>query len=239
VFEASLEHSYAKRLGVKLGDRLEVEIQGVKVIAKVTSLRSVRWTSFRPNFFVLLSRAALEDAPTTWVGSLPRRDAAVQQALQSRLMERFPNLTMIDVSRTMDRVMDMIKRLLSAIRFISLFSLAAGLAVVLGIVISGTGERAKHLVLWRLLGASNQEMSGLLAVEFACLALVASVMGLGLAALASRWLVQHWFDLTWRVAWGEIGMITGLVVAVTVVAGWLSTSDLFMKSPASLLRGDV
>ena len=48
----SVEEEFASELGLDLGDEIVFDIQGVEVKAKVTSIRSVKWQSLRPNFFI-------------------------------------------------------------------------------------------------------------------------------------------------------------------------------------------
>lgn len=234
--EASVEQSFAKRLGVGVGDRLDVDIQGVRVTAAITSLRTVRWTSFRPNFFVLLSRSTLEGAPQTWVASLPRMDRQAQGAFQTRLIEQFPNLTAIDVSDAMERIAELLGRILAALRLVSVFAVVAGLAVVTAIVVSSVRERLYEVVLWRLLGASAGEVLGMLCVEFVVWGTLASLLGWALASGASAYVVGAWFDLPWWVAWKEVGLITGGVIGLTVVTGWLVSSELLIHPPLAVLR---
>src|SRR5690606_32206701 len=50
--ELSVEEEFAADLGWKIGDTVGFDIAGQQMEATVTSLRSVDWESFRPNFFV-------------------------------------------------------------------------------------------------------------------------------------------------------------------------------------------
>jgi len=234
--EASLEQTFAKRLGVGLGDRLEVDIQGRKIEATITSLRVVKWTSFRPNFFVLWSRADLEGAPHTWVASLPRLAPDSQSELQNRLIERFPNLTAIDVTEAMNRLAELVNGVLSALRGVSLLVVAAGLAVIVAMVVSSVRERLREVVLWRLLGASGAEVLGMLCTEFAVWGILACGLGLTLAAGASSYLFTTWFELSWQVEWQAVGIIVVGVIGLTVTVGWLMASELLIHPPLEVLR---
>ena len=66
----SLEHRFAKRLGISLGDTLTFDIQNVEIEGKVVNLRRVKWSNFEPNFFVVFEEGLLSDAPKTYVSSL-------------------------------------------------------------------------------------------------------------------------------------------------------------------------
>ena len=61
--ELSVEENFARGLGWQLGDRIAFDIAGRRFEAPITSLRSVEWESFQPNFFVLASPGALDGYP--------------------------------------------------------------------------------------------------------------------------------------------------------------------------------
>src|SRR5690606_10720048 len=65
--ELSVEENFAKGLGWKIGDRIAFDIAGQRFEAPVTSLRSVEWESFQPNFFVLASPGALDGYPASHI----------------------------------------------------------------------------------------------------------------------------------------------------------------------------
>ena len=67
--------------GIEVGDRLGLDVQGLEV-AQVTSLRRVRWSSMRPNFFMLFPPGVLEHAPQTdfAVAQTPRCSGSKQNA---------------------------------------------------------------------------------------------------------------------------------------------------------------
>jgi len=107
----SLEEGIAETLGVKLGDALTFDIAGSKVTAKVTSLRKVDWDSFRVNFFALVSaRAARHHAGHLYLGvSRP----GVQQRVVPALVQKYPNILVIDIGeivRQVQGIMDSVSR---------------------------------------------------------------------------------------------------------------------------------
>jgi putative ABC transport system permease protein len=70
----SLEDGIAESLGVKLGDTLTFDIAGLRVTAKVTSLRKVDWDSFRVNFFALFPPGPLDAMPATYIAAFRAPD---------------------------------------------------------------------------------------------------------------------------------------------------------------------
>ena len=86
-------------------------MQGVPVEGEVVSLREVRWNSFQPNFFVVFQPGVLEDAPAVYLASVPQLPAEQRDALQASLQVAFPNVSSIDVTRAVQRMLGLIDQL--------------------------------------------------------------------------------------------------------------------------------
>jgi putative ABC transport system permease protein len=234
--EASLEKRFAESLGARLGDTLSFDVQGVPITATVTSLRAVRWASLRPNFFILLSPHAIRDAPQVWVASLPPLDAQRRARVQARLAERFPNVTAFDVSEAGARINAVIERIATAIRFIGLFCLGAGLVVLVGIGLSTARERRGDAALLKALGARNRVLAWSLAAEFGALGLVATVLGLAQALLLGWILVVQVLDLRLALPWTQLVLLGVGIVALSAGAGLLACREVFTAKPLAVLR---
>ena len=128
--EISLEVRYAERMGFKLGDLLTFNVQEVLIEAVVINLRRVQWNSFQPNFFILFQTGVLEDAPGTFLGSIGGLDATDRLNVQNRIVQDFPNVSVIDVTRTVGRVLKISDQMVLALRLMAYLSILAGLVVV-------------------------------------------------------------------------------------------------------------
>ena len=83
----SLEEGIAKTLHLQLGDRLVFDIGGVQTSARITSVRSVDWSSMRANFFAMYPVAQLENVPVTYMAAFR---AAPQKGFDNALVHQFP-----------------------------------------------------------------------------------------------------------------------------------------------------
>ncbi|MBI4218301.1 MAG: FtsX-like permease family protein, partial [Elusimicrobia bacterium] len=145
--ETSLEERFAERLGAKLGDQLTFDVQGVEIQARVTSIRKVRWSSFTPTFFILISPWALADAPKTWVGSVSGLDGRKLDSIQTDLSREFPNVNIFYIAQTSEKIHNIMKRVLWTIQFVALFALISGLIVLAGVTFSTAKERESNSIL--------------------------------------------------------------------------------------------
>ena len=67
----SLEQRFAQRLSLALGDRITFDVLGVAIIGRVVNIRTVKWTSFLPNFFIVFAPGAFEEVHKTWLPAIP------------------------------------------------------------------------------------------------------------------------------------------------------------------------
>jgi putative ABC transport system permease protein len=232
--EASFEVEIARVLGFGIGTMLTYEVAGERVTARVTSLREVDWDSFKPNFFVALAPGALEGLPATYVGSVhlpPERAAALLE-----LTRRFPSVTVIDTDVILQQVRDVIARASLTVEFVFLFTLGAGLLVLLAAVEASRDERRFESAVLRTLGAARRVVLAGVAAEFLALGLLAGLLAV-LAAGGVEWLLaREVFDMPWRPApaLALIGAALGtLLVGAT---GVLATYGVVGHPPAETLR---
>ena len=234
--EASMEERYAQRLGVGLGDPVTFDVQGVPVTATVTSLRRVDWSTFKPNFFVLLSPAALSDAPQTWIASLPALPAPERKALQARLAERFPNAAVFDLSEIALKVAALLDRLVWTIRIIALVALAAGLVVLIGMALATAASRRQDGALLLVLGARRRTIGSSIAAEFALLGLFAGVLGAGLAIAGSWLVVDVVIGLELTVPWVALAVLAGGIAVGCALTGAVACRGVWRVQPLAVLR---
>lgn len=234
----SVEAGLAGELVVGVGDTLVWNIQGVRVHSVITSLREVNWARFEPNFFVVFAPGALEDAPQSWVTLTRVTDAAARGRIQRRLAEQVPNVTSVDLGEVQRALESVIGRVVTAIRFMALFSLATGAVVLVGAIATSRWQRIREGTLLRTLGATRGQVLRILGVEYATLGLAAALVAATLAGVAgwalARWLFETTFVLP---VLPLLGLAAGLVALTTTVGLW-SSLEVLERPPLEVLRAE-
>ena len=230
----SVEKEYAERLGLKLGDTVSYDVAGEEVTATITSLREVRWDSFQPNFFMVFSPGVLEDVTGTLITSVhvnpDQRPALVD------LVRQFPEVTIIDIDALLSQVRDVMEKAALAVQYVFLFTLAAGLMVLLAAVQATRDERRYESAMLRTLGASRRVVFQGVAAEFTVLGLLAGVLAAAGATVAGWFLAREVFNLAYApdpAVW--IAGIAGGALLVGV-AGVLAARSVVTQPPAATLR---
>ncbi len=227
--QISVEKRFADRLGLKLGDVLEFDIESVPISGKITNLRSVRWTSFRPNFFVQFQPGVLEVAPKTFVATLPNLNAEKKYKLQDELVEKLPNVSMVDVSRIVKRISGIMEQMSWALFFMSFLCLMAGFVVIYSIANHQVSSQTWEVGLLKALGAPFSTIRNQFLWQFGLLSFVALSFG-ALGSLAiSYYLSSLLFDSLWVFDWViPLSSIVGgtaitLIVTYLAIRGSLET----------------
>jgi putative ABC transport system permease protein len=234
----SVETDVASELGLEIGDRVVWNVQGANIHSVVTSLRRVNWARFEPNFFVIFAPGALESAPQTWVTLARVTDATARGQVQRILAEQAPNVTSVDLGEVQRALESVIGRVVLAIRFMALFSLATGAIVLIGAIATSRWQRVREGTLLRTLGASRSQVLRILSVEYAALG-VASALVAVLLAGAAGWALARWVfrsSFAWPVM--PMAVLALSLVALTTVVGLWNSLDVLKRPPLEVLRAD-
>ncbi|RXZ43374.1 ABC transporter permease [Crenobacter cavernae] len=230
----SVEKGIAETLGIRLGDAIAFDIAGSVYKARVTSLREVPWDSFRVNFFVLAPPDWFSRQPASYITSfrLPPED----EAFANRMVERLPNLTVIDVGAILDEVRGVVDRLAQAVEAMFMLALAAGILVLWAALAATRDERLFDVALLRALGASRRQLRSVLLAELACLGGLAGLLaGLGAMAVGSVAAVRLFNLPFFANPWLPVlGFVLGTLVVA--LAGWPLLRKVARTAPMTVLR---
>ena len=233
--EVSVEVDFARDLGLSLDDRIEFDIAGERLEVVVTSLRSVQWDSFNPNFFMVFPPELMADYPRTYISSVYVDRSRRGDVLE--LVRSYPSVTVIDIEAAINQVRDVMNQAALAVQYVFLFALGAGLLVMLAVVQSTREERLYESAMLRTLGARRRVVLAGVAVEFAALGAISGVLAATGASAVTWLLARRVFQLEF--ANDPLVWVTGLVAGLLVVggAGVLATRTVVTRPPASILRG--
>lgn len=230
----SVEQGLAETLGIALGDVLRFRIAGQELAARVASLRTVEWDSFRVNFFVIFPPGVLETQPATWVTSFHL--GRTQKPWLAELVRTYPSVTVIDVEALLGKVREIIERVILAVEYVFLFTVLAGLLVLFAAIQATQDERLFESALLRTLGARQGVILQSLLAEFATLGLLAGLLAALAATLLGYVLAQQVFTIPYTpnaLVW-LLGGGAGLIGVS--VAGLLGTRAVLTQPPWRQLR---
>jgi putative ABC transport system permease protein len=232
----SISSEYAEELHLKVGDALTFDVAGETLTAKVSSIRKIRWDSFRPNFFLVFPPKLLDGAAGTYMTSVYLNGA--QRPALADLVREYPSVSVFDVDAILKQIREIIDRATLAVQYVFLFTLAAGIVVLLAAVQSTRDERRYESAMLRTLGASRLTVLKGVAAEFSALGFLSGTLA-ACGATALGWvLARRLFSLPF--SFDPWVWLTGLVCGTVLVglAGTLATRRVVNTPPIVTLRDD-
>jgi putative ABC transport system permease protein len=189
------------------------------------------------NFFVIAPPRLLEGMPTSFVSAF--RVEPGGEAVLNELSARFPNITIVDVAAAVRQAQDVVDQLVSAVQFIFLFALGAGLLVLYSALVATEDERRREAAVMRVYGASRAQVTRAQRVEFLAMGALAGILATLGAAAIGQILARRVFelDLPPSAALWVAGPVAG--IALLSLNAWLSSRKVLRASPALTLRDSV
>jgi len=232
----SISTEYQEALHLQLGDKLSFDVAGEPLTVQVASIRKIRWDSFRPNFFLVFPPGLLDGAAGTYMTSVFLTPA--QRPALADLVRRFPTISVFDVDAILKQIRDIMDRASLAVQYVFLFTLAAGVVVLLAAVQSTRDERRYESAILRTLGASRTTVLQGVAAEFSALGFLSGTLAAfgatGVGWVLARWLFSLQFTLDpW--VW-VVGLVCGTVLVG--LSGALATRRVINTPPVHTLRDD-
>lgn len=229
----SVEAQLAESLKLKLGDVLDFDIGGQQRQARVSSLRTVHWDSFQPNFYMIFQPGTLQGLPTTYLTSFylaPGHDAEVVA-----LSRAFPAVTILQVDALLAQLRSILAQVTLAVEYVLLFVLAAGLAVLFAGLQATLDERIRQGALLRALGAARPLLVKARRIEFGLLGAVSGLLAALGCEVITGVLYRYAFDLAWTPhPWLLLLPLAGALLVGG--AGVVGTRRALNASPLTVLR---
>ena len=227
----------AKGIGIKVGDKVTVNVLGRDITATVASLRAVDWRTLGINFVMVFSPNTLKAAPHNNLVTVTM-NGADEAKLVNEVARAFPAVTAIRVKDAIDTVSDLLAKMIAAIRGANAVTLLTGILVLAGALSAGLGPRIYDAVVLKTYGATRRQLILAFAAEYAVLGLAAAVFGIAVGALAS-WFLAYWvLEMPWVFS-APVAIATAAIsVLLTVSAGLLVTFRALTVKPAGLLRNE-
>lgn len=234
--QVSLDIGLAGELGVLVGDTITWDVQGVKIPTRITSLRSVEWARFQPNFFVVFQPRTLAHAPKQLVFLAygpTSRDVAI---MQRDIVTKFPNVSSLDLSLVQRTVANVFGKVTTAIRFMALLSLLLGIPVLFSAVAATRRERLREGVLFKTLGGTRRQIGRIMLAEYVLLGALGSVAGVGLS-VGGAWGLMHFvFHTPFKPAILPAVLVSVGMTVLAVAIGMLTSREVFATTPIVALR---
>jgi putative ABC transport system permease protein len=232
----SIDVDAATALKLKVGDTLTVAILGRPIEARIASFREIDWRSLGFNFAIIFAPGALEQAPYTLMATVAPAGNGSTAPLERQLTGELPMVSSIRVSDVVAEVKTLLESIDGAVRIATAFAILMGMIVLAGSVVATRRQRARDIVLLRLVGATRGQVGRSQLIEFALLSAAVAVAAFGAGILAAKLVVEQLFEFPFSPDWMSLALIPLGAILLAVFAAFLAAIPALNARPAEGLR---
>lgn len=232
----SIAQNISRDAQVKVGDTITFNVQGVMMTTKVASIRTVDWGRMQLNFNIVFPKGILENAPQFNVLSTHAPDEKSSAKLQSELIQKYPNISIIDFRQILVLIEKVLNKISWVINFMAIFSIFTGIIVLIGAVRTSKFQRVKENVLLRTLGGTSKQILKITALEYLYLGVLGSLSGIILSLLSSQILAYSIFELAFIPSGFPFFVLFPGITLLVLSIGLLNSRSVLNSPPLQVLR---
>ena len=170
----SVEQKLAESLKIKLGDKLAFIVGGQPLTATVSNIRSLKWETMKPNFYMIFSPGTLDGLPGTYLTSFYLPES--KKIVLNQLVKKYPAITILEVDLILKQFKTIVAQLTSAINYLLYFALMAGFTVLFSAIYSTLDNRIYESALLRTFGAKRNLLRVTHVIEFGLLGFISGML---------------------------------------------------------------
>ncbi|NKM25881.1 ABC transporter permease [Rhizobium laguerreae] len=234
----SFSSEEAHELGLKLGDKVTVNVLGRNITAKIANLRRVEWESLSINFVMVFSPNTFRGAPHAWLATLtdPSSTPAEDAAILKSVTNTYPTITSVRVKDAIDIVNQLVAQLATAIRAAASVALIASILVLAGALAAGNRARTHDAVVLKTLGATRAMLIRAFSYEYLILGLATAIFALIAGSAAAWFIVARIMRLPSAFLPDVAGLTLVTALVLTVGIGLIGTWRILGQKAAPVLR---
>lgn len=223
---------------IEIGDRLRFRVQGVPLEVTVSSIRTRIKEGLNPYFYFVFPEETLLKAPQTLFTGL-RMDPSEIAGFQNRVVSSFPNVSVIDVTRTIETFGNVLGRLSKIIRFFTGFGITAGILLIISSIIATRGARVREAVYFRVLGAKKNFVTRVFFLEHAMIGVLSALQAVGIAELIAWFVCTRQFDVPYHPYLFFGGGLTVATLALVTIVGLAASRSILNQKPMIVLKSHL
>jgi putative ABC transport system permease protein len=232
----SMDSRAAFDLGMKINDKITLNILGRDVTGIVKNFREVDYRDISVNFAIIINKAFANKLPYEYIGTLKSELSA--DDILSSVVERFPNVSAIKVDRILSQVSGVLNKIFIAVTGISLIVIIIGLIVIVSAVMVQTTFRRYNNLIYKILGVDFPTILKAMTMEFAIIYFTLIFFALSVAVIGSYLIVENTLQLTWQFDFDLTLWILLSTAIVSFILILMANRSIFSPKVYPLIRNE-
>ena len=232
----SMDSRAAYDLGMKINDKIVLNILGRDVTGIVKNFREVDYRDISINFAIIINKAFANKLPYEYVGTL--KSELPSSEILARIVEKFPNVSAIKIDRILSQVSEVLNKVFIAVTAISLIVIIIGLIVIVSAVLVQTTFRRYNNLIYKILGVDFPTILKAMTMEFAVIYGTLIFFALSVATISSFLVVENALQLKWQFDLGLTLWILLSTAVVSFVVILMANRSIFSPKVYPLIRNE-
>ena len=225
----------AEEMGLKLGDKITVNVLGRDIEAEITSFREVDFSSGGMGFVLTLNAASVAGAPHSHIATVYAK-ADAEAGILRDLAKAFPNVTAIGVKATIGRVTEALTAIAQATTLAAMATLITGFVVLIGAAAAGERARVYEAAVLKVIGAERGRILLSFALRSVLMGAAAGVVAIFAGAVAGWAVLTLVMDSDYAFDGTSALVIVLGGIGATLLAGLAFVWRPLAARPAGVLR---
>ena len=232
----SMDSRAAYDLGMKINDKITLNLLGRDVTGIVKNFREVDYRDISINFAIIINKAFANKLPYEYVGTL-KSELPSSEILEA-VVDQFPNVSAIKIDRILSQVSGVLNKIFIAVTVISLIVIIIGLIVIVSAVMVQTTFRRYNNLIYKILGVDFPTILKAMTMEFAIIYGTLIFFATSVAVISSYLVVENALQLTWQFDFGLTFWILLSTALVSFVFILLANRSIFSPKVYPLIRNE-
>jgi putative ABC transport system permease protein len=233
----SFDANLAEDMGLKLGDKMVVNVLGREIAATIANFRKVDFTTGGQNFVIVMSPEPVAHAPHSFLATV-RVDPKDEEPLYRAVTDAFPNISTVRVKDAIAQVDGLLQELSDGVRAASLLTILSGLLVLAGAIAAGSRGRLYDATVLKVLGATRARIATVYIVEYGVTGLLTGLLALGAGAAAADIICEQVLEVPLTFSWSAALLTVLGGGTATLLFGLFGAWAALAAKPARQLRAE-
>jgi putative ABC transport system permease protein len=231
----SFDQELADGMGLKLGDRLGLNVLGREIEGRIASLRKVDFSTGNQNFIIVMSPGLIDHAPHSFLATV-RVAPGDEEKLFRAVTDAFPNISTVRVKDAIAQVNGLLQQLSEGVRAASLLTILSGLLVLAGAIAAGSRTRLYDATVLKVLGATRRRIAMVYTIEYGLLGVLTGCLALAAGTAAAEIICREVLDVPLNFDFGVAALTVLGGGAATLIFGLAGAWTELSARPAAQLR---
>jgi putative ABC transport system permease protein len=155
---------------------------------------------------------------------------------QNEVTRRFPNITVVDVTQTIETFSRVLMRLSTIIRFFAGFGVAAGVLLIVSSIIATRDARMREAVFFKVLGANRAFVTRVFFLEYVLIGALSALQAMVIAESVAWFVCTQRLDVAYRPHFLFGGLLALSTLALVTLVGLAASRSILNQKPMAALK---